>query len=88
MVLGGEAQYGRQIVTVSNGEGKIIAYAKPQYTGVRLRTILIENKLLMNENCYFVENDSHIFYLTNVPTFFSFRIFGPKFFFVNQDALN
>nr|CAD1822716.1 unnamed protein product [Ananas comosus var. bracteatus] len=33
MVLCGEAQYGRQIVTVSNGEGKIIAYAKPQYTG-------------------------------------------------------
>ncbi|XP_008795965.2 phosphatidylinositol/phosphatidylcholine transfer protein SFH8-like [Phoenix dactylifera] len=31
MVLSGEAQCARQIVTVSNGDGKIIAYAKPQY---------------------------------------------------------
>ena len=30
MVLSGEAQCARQIVAVSNGEGKIIAYAKPQ----------------------------------------------------------
>ncbi|ONK79186.1 uncharacterized protein A4U43_C01F3800 [Asparagus officinalis] len=30
MVLDGEAQFGRQIVT-SNSEGKIIAYAKPRY---------------------------------------------------------
>ena len=34
-VLSGEAQCGRQIVTVSNGEGKIIAYAKPHYPAVR-----------------------------------------------------
>ncbi|XP_078431112.1 phosphatidylinositol/phosphatidylcholine transfer protein SFH8-like isoform X2 [Wolffia australiana] len=32
MVLNGEAQYARQIVTVSSSEGKIIAYAKPRYT--------------------------------------------------------
>ncbi|KAJ6797118.1 phosphatidylinositol/phosphatidylcholine transfer protein SFH6-like isoform X2 [Iris pallida] len=31
MVLSGEAQCARQIVTVSNDDGKIIAYAKPQY---------------------------------------------------------
>ncbi|PKU86473.1 hypothetical protein MA16_Dca010509 [Dendrobium catenatum] len=31
MVLSGEAQYTRQIVTVSKGEGNIIAYAKPKY---------------------------------------------------------
>lgn len=35
MVLSGQAQYGRQIVTVSNGEGKIVAYAKPRYPAVR-----------------------------------------------------
>lgn len=35
MVLDGEAQFARQIVTVSNCEGKIIAYAKPQYPAVR-----------------------------------------------------
>ncbi|XP_020251535.1 phosphatidylinositol/phosphatidylcholine transfer protein SFH6-like isoform X2 [Asparagus officinalis] len=35
MVLSGEAQYGRQIVTVSNGEGKIIAYAKPQHPAIK-----------------------------------------------------
>ncbi|RRT82280.1 hypothetical protein B296_00002360, partial [Ensete ventricosum] len=34
MVLSGEAQCARQIVAVSNGEGKIIAYAKPQYPTV------------------------------------------------------
>ncbi|KAJ3692511.1 hypothetical protein LUZ60_012861 [Juncus effusus] len=31
MVLSGESQYTRQIVTVSNEDGKIIAYAKPKY---------------------------------------------------------
>ncbi|XP_020264996.1 phosphatidylinositol/phosphatidylcholine transfer protein SFH8-like [Asparagus officinalis] len=35
MVLDGEAQCGRQIVTVSNSDGKIIAYAKPQYPTIR-----------------------------------------------------
>lgn len=35
MVQSGEAQYTRQIVKVSNGEGKIIAYAKPPHSGVR-----------------------------------------------------
>lgn len=35
MVLSGEAQCGRQIVTVSNGEGKIIAYAKPLYPAIK-----------------------------------------------------
>ncbi|XP_020597107.1 phosphatidylinositol/phosphatidylcholine transfer protein SFH6-like [Phalaenopsis equestris] len=35
MVLSGEAQYARQIVTVSSGEGRIIAYAKPQYPAVK-----------------------------------------------------
>ncbi|XP_074558046.1 phosphatidylinositol/phosphatidylcholine transfer protein SFH8-like [Curcuma longa] len=35
MVLNGEAQYGRQIVTVSNGEGKIIAYARPSYPTIK-----------------------------------------------------
>ncbi|XP_072990174.1 phosphatidylinositol/phosphatidylcholine transfer protein SFH8-like isoform X1 [Typha latifolia] len=35
MVLSGEAQCFRQIVTVSNGEGKIIAYAKPQYRTIK-----------------------------------------------------
>lgn len=36
MVLNGEAQYARQIVAVSNGEGKIIAYARPSYPTVSL----------------------------------------------------
>ncbi|KAJ6811056.1 phosphatidylinositol/phosphatidylcholine transfer protein SFH8-like [Iris pallida] len=31
MVLSGEARCARKVVTVSNSEGKIIAYAKPQY---------------------------------------------------------
>lgn len=35
MVLSGEAQCGRQIVTVSNGEGKIVAYAKPRYPAIK-----------------------------------------------------
>lgn len=35
MVLNGEAQCARQIVTVSNSEGKIIAYAKPHYPIVK-----------------------------------------------------
>lgn len=35
MVLDGEAQCARQIVTVSNSEGKIIAYAKPQYPAIK-----------------------------------------------------
>ncbi|RWW19915.1 hypothetical protein GW17_00016000 [Ensete ventricosum] len=35
MVLGGEAQCARQVVTVSNGEGKVIAHAKPQYTAIK-----------------------------------------------------
>ncbi|KAG1342821.1 putative Vacuolar protein sorting-associated protein 45 [Cocos nucifera] len=35
MVLNGEAQCARQIVTVSNGEGKIIAYAKPPYPAIK-----------------------------------------------------
>ncbi|XP_008784937.1 phosphatidylinositol/phosphatidylcholine transfer protein SFH8-like [Phoenix dactylifera] len=35
MVLSGEAQCARQIVTVSNGEGKIIAYAKPRYPVIK-----------------------------------------------------
>ncbi|KAL0909942.1 hypothetical protein M5K25_020854 [Dendrobium thyrsiflorum] len=35
MVLSGEAQYARQIVTVSSGEGRLIAYAKPQYPIVK-----------------------------------------------------
>ncbi|ONK70501.1 uncharacterized protein A4U43_C05F34360 [Asparagus officinalis] len=34
MVLSGEAQYGRQIVTISNGKGKIIAYAKPLHPAI------------------------------------------------------
>ncbi|PKA49327.1 Patellin-3 [Apostasia shenzhenica] len=35
MVLCGEALHARQIVTVSNGEGNIIAYAKPQYPALK-----------------------------------------------------
>ncbi|KAH0463914.1 hypothetical protein IEQ34_006700 [Dendrobium chrysotoxum] len=35
MVLSGEAQYARQIVTVSSGEGRLIAYAKPKYPIVK-----------------------------------------------------
>ena len=35
MVLNGEAQCARQIVAVSNCEGKIIANAKPRYPTVR-----------------------------------------------------
>lgn len=31
MILNGEAQCARQIVTVSNSDGKVIAYAKPHY---------------------------------------------------------
>ena len=42
MVLSGGAQCGRQIVTVSNGEGKIIAYAKPHYPAVRRFVVLFE----------------------------------------------
>jgi len=34
-VLSGEAQCGRQILAVSNGEGKIIAYAKPHYPAMK-----------------------------------------------------
>ncbi|GJN15100.1 hypothetical protein PR202_gb01991 [Eleusine coracana subsp. coracana] len=30
-VLNGEANYGRQIVTISSTDGKIIGYARPQY---------------------------------------------------------
>lgn len=37
MILHGEAQCARQIVTVSNSEGKIIAYAKPRYPLVRIK---------------------------------------------------
>ncbi|CAA7408570.1 unnamed protein product [Spirodela intermedia] len=35
MILNGEAQCGRQIVTVSNSDGKVIAYAKPHYPMIR-----------------------------------------------------
>ncbi|CAL9042485.1 unnamed protein product [Musa banksii] len=35
MILNGEAQCARQIVTVSNSEGKIIAYAKPRYPAIK-----------------------------------------------------
>ncbi|WOK92560.1 phosphatidylinositol/phosphatidylcholine transfer protein SFH6-like [Canna indica] len=35
MILHGEAQCARQIVTVSNSEGKIIAYAKPRYPEIK-----------------------------------------------------
>lgn len=35
MVLSGEAQCARKVVTVSNSEGKIIAYAKPQYPTIK-----------------------------------------------------
>ncbi|KAG6516685.1 hypothetical protein ZIOFF_027158 [Zingiber officinale] len=35
MVLSGEANCARQIVAVSNGEGKIIAYAKPPYPTIK-----------------------------------------------------
>ncbi|XP_072999450.1 phosphatidylinositol/phosphatidylcholine transfer protein SFH8-like isoform X2 [Typha latifolia] len=35
MVLSGEAQCTRQIVTVSNSEGKFIAYAKPQLRAIK-----------------------------------------------------
>ncbi|KAF6154620.1 hypothetical protein GIB67_020127 [Kingdonia uniflora] len=35
MVLDGEARGARKIVTVSNSEGKIIAYAKPNYPSIR-----------------------------------------------------
>ncbi|XP_008811091.2 phosphatidylinositol/phosphatidylcholine transfer protein SFH8-like [Phoenix dactylifera] len=35
MVLSGEAQCARQIVTVSNSEGKVISFAKPQYPTIK-----------------------------------------------------
>ncbi|CAA6671470.1 unnamed protein product [Spirodela intermedia] len=35
MILNGEAQCARQIVTVSNSDGKVIAYAKPHYPMIR-----------------------------------------------------
>ncbi|XP_062218128.1 phosphatidylinositol/phosphatidylcholine transfer protein SFH6-like [Phragmites australis] len=35
IVLSGEAQYARQIVTISNGEEKIISYSKPKYHTIR-----------------------------------------------------
>ncbi|KAF6144219.1 hypothetical protein GIB67_004892 [Kingdonia uniflora] len=43
MVLNGEAQYARQIVTISNGERKIIAYAKPHYPAIRGDTSTAES---------------------------------------------
>jgi hypothetical protein len=35
-VLNGEANYGRQIVTISSTDGKIIGYARPDYPTVSL----------------------------------------------------
>jgi hypothetical protein len=35
-VLNGEANYGRQIVTISSTDGKIIGYARPEYPAVSL----------------------------------------------------
>uniref|UniRef100_A0A1D1YX19 Sec14 cytosolic factor n=1 Tax=Anthurium amnicola TaxID=1678845 RepID=A0A1D1YX19_9ARAE len=37
MVLNGEAQCARQVVTVSNSDGKIVAYAKPCYPMVEIK---------------------------------------------------
>lgn len=34
MVLSGEAQCFRQIVTVTNGDGKVISYQKPRFPTV------------------------------------------------------
>ncbi|RWW81760.1 hypothetical protein BHE74_00009805 [Ensete ventricosum] len=53
MVLNGEAQCARQIVTVSNGEKKIIAYAKPHYPTVISSCV---SKRLQNEVS---ERDQH-----------------------------
>ena len=35
-VLNGEANYERQIVTISSTDGKIISYARPEYPAVSL----------------------------------------------------
>jgi hypothetical protein len=35
-LLNGEANYGRQIVTISSTDGKIMGYARPQYPNVSL----------------------------------------------------
>jgi hypothetical protein len=35
-VLNGEANYERQIVTISSTDGKIIGYARPEYPAVSL----------------------------------------------------
>lgn len=42
----------------------------------------------MNENCYFVENDSHIFFISQMYPLFSVLEFLDQNFSVDQDAPN